>query len=87
MKARLVFYCIAVVALVLFLAATSRATERRDPVLNPEQATVSGHATDAARHAQHRTHPKKTTHAAKDAHAQASQKNPNSGAGSSSKGK
>ena len=88
MKARLVFYCAAVVALVLILAAApSHATERRDPVLNPEQATASGHATDPERPAQHRTHPKKTSHAAKDAHAQASQRNPDSGAGSSSKGK
>jgi hypothetical protein len=37
MKARILFYCAAVVALVLFLAAVpSHATERRDPFIVPD---------------------------------------------------
>jgi hypothetical protein len=49
MKARITFYCVAVVALVLILAAApSHATERRDPVLLPESAAGSTHAMSPA---------------------------------------
>lgn len=74
MKDRLTFYCIAVVALVLILAAApSHATERRDPILNPDstQATGSTHKADGVAHpAQRSTNGKKTSHAAKTTHSQ-----------------
>lgn len=74
MKDRLTFYCIAVVALVLILAAApSHATERRDPILNPDstQATGSTHKADSVAHpAQRSTNVKKTSHAAKTTHRQ-----------------
>lgn len=73
MNGRLIFYCLAVVALVLiFAAAPSHATERRDPVLNPDSAQAgSAHRTEVVPHAAQRsTHAKKTAHAAKTTHGQ-----------------
>ena len=91
MKARIVFYCAAVVALVLFLAATaSHATERRDPVLNPEQAqSANGHGQIASSHSKHAARAKKSPHASAQAKPAeiAQKKNPDGGAGSASKGK
>lgn len=86
MKFRLFFYCVTAVALVLFLVATSHATERRDLELSPEQAIASGHTSDT-RPAQHSTHPKKTSRPTKGAQAQAAHRNPDRGAGTTSKGK
>lgn len=91
MKARVVFYCAAIVALVLFLAATSsHATERRDPVVNGEQIqSPAGHATEAAKPAQ--SHPaKKKTHSNAKAQNQAKldqKKNPGSGVATAGNGK
>ena len=84
MKGRLIFYCAAVVALVLFLAATSsHATERRDPVLNPVQTQPpSGLATVSPSHTRHVLHAQK-----RPARATTQKKSLNSGAGSASKGK
>ncbi len=74
MKDRLTFYCLAVVALVLILAAApSHATERRDPILSPDSTQVTGsvHKADGVAHpAQRSTNGKKTTHAAKTTHGQ-----------------
>ncbi|HEY2466624.1 MAG TPA: hypothetical protein VGI45_02130 [Terracidiphilus sp.] len=91
MKARFVFYFAAVVALVLFLAATSsHATERRDPVVSPEQTqSASTHATDSATPA-HSSHPKKTAHPAAKSQTRAKmaqKKNPDSGVGTAGNGK
>ena len=59
MKARIAFrYAI---ALVLFVAAISHATERRDPVMNPEQ-TQSGSASSAESPKHTSTHPAKKSH-------------------------
>ena len=59
MKGRIFFYCAAVLALVLFLAATgSHATERRDPVVNPEQTqAASVHAKESAKPAKKSARP------------------------------
>jgi hypothetical protein len=49
MKARITFYCFAVVALVLILAAApSHATDRRDPIFLPEPVAGSTHAMSPA---------------------------------------
>lgn len=90
MKGRIVFYFAAAVALVLFLAATSHATERRDPVTIPDQTqSASARATAPSSHARRATHGKKTTHSTKPQSTQASaqKKNPDGGAGTTSKGK
>jgi len=92
MKARLIFYCAAVVALVLFLAATSsHATERRDPVLNPEQIQpANGHAKFVSSHPKRSSLSKKSAHASantRPAQMPAQKKSPDGGAGSASKGK
>jgi hypothetical protein len=71
MKARFFFYCAAVIALVLILAAApSHATERRDPIQTPNssQNSGSGHPDGAATHAQGSSHTKKAPHAARSAH-------------------
>lgn len=72
MKARIFFYCAAVVALVLFLAATaSRATERRDPVLNPEQTQAAPGHSKVPGKPTHSQHAKKTAHPSAKPQAQA----------------
>lgn len=91
MKARLIFYCAAVVALVLFLAATSsHATERRDPVLNPEQTqSATGHGKINSAHSKHSAQAKKGAHVSAQAKptVMAQKNSPDGGAGSASKGK
>lgn len=88
MKAGLFSYS-ALVALVLFVAAVpSRATERRDPVLNPGH-TASGHTADLTKSA-HSSHPKKSSRLPAKCESQDKnlpRKSPDGGAGSSSKGK
>lgn len=91
MKCRIAFYCAAVVALVLFLAAaSSHATERRDPVINPEQTqSAPAHATDSAKLA-HNRHGKKSMHSSVKPQTQAKvvqKKNPDSGVGTAGNGK
>jgi hypothetical protein len=70
MKAKLIFYGIAVVALVLILAAApSHATERRDPVLIQESG--SAHGTNTSAHpGKQSPHGKKPAHAVKQSHPQ-----------------
>lgn len=87
MKALFASHYAAFVALVLILAAApSHATERRDPVLNPEQTQPSsGHTTEATKPA-HRHFAKKSLQA--QAHDKVAQKrNPDSRGGNGSKGK
>ena len=90
MKARVLFYCFAVVALVLFLAATSHATERRDPVVNPEQAQPApARGADSTKPA-HNNHSRKSTHLAAKPLSQAKvdqKKSPDSGVGTAGNGK
>jgi hypothetical protein len=91
MKARVLFYCCAVVALVLFLAATSsHATERRDPVVNPEQGQpAQAHGADSAKPT-HSSHPKKSAHSASKSQSQAKvdpKKTSESGVGAAGNGK
>lgn len=69
MKARVFFYCAALVALVLFLAAIpSHATERRDPFIVPDAAQTpaakpSGpaHVTPSHKKQTHKQKPKSAT--------------------------
>lgn len=71
MRARFVFYCSAVVALVLILAAaSSHATERRDLNLPPDsssQYSVSANRDGAAGPSRGIFHAKKAAHSAKRA--------------------
>ncbi len=51
MKARLIFYCAALVALVLILAAVpSHATERRDPLIMPDAQQTQGAKSSGSAH-------------------------------------
>lgn len=91
MKSRIVFYCAALLALVLFLAATSsHATERRDPVVTPDQKqSAPTRATDQVIPARSR-HAKKSasTSAKPQNRARAVQKkNPESSVGTAGYGK
>ena len=69
MKARILFYCAAVVALVLFLAAVpSHATERRDPFIVPDATQTpaakpsgSAHVTPSQKKQTHKQKPKSAT--------------------------
>lgn len=92
MKSRVAFYCAAVIALVLFLASTSHATERRDPVVNPElPQPVSSHVADSVKPAQSH-HAKRNVHPSSGAKAHgqaglAAKKNADSGVGTAGNGK
>ncbi len=86
MKARVIFYCAAVVALVLFLAAVpSHATERRDPFVmqdtaptQPAKPSVSAHVTPSHKK------PAKSTQKPKAATASAGKTSSGSGQNASS---
>jgi hypothetical protein len=89
MKARLAFYCAAVIALVLFLAATSHATERRDPVTPEQIQAPSNRAADSAKPVE-KHHAKKSIHPPAKTHTQAKlvqKKNPGNVVGTAGSGK
>lgn len=91
MKGRIAFYCAAVVALVLFLAAaSSHATERRDPVINPEQTqSAPTRATNSDKPA-HSRHGKKSAHSSAKPQTQArvtQKKSQDNGVGTAGNGK